>query len=311
MSPSGTRAALSILIFHRVLERVDPLFPEEPDVDRFDRILSWLGNAFHVLPLVQAIEAMQAGTLPARAVSITFDDGYADNFTVALPVLERHRMHATFFVASGFLDGGRMWNDIVIEAVRRCPGDHLDLAALGMARYPIASVDDRRRLIDRLLPQLKYLPASERLAKANAVADACNADPAADLMMTSGQLRELHATGMHVGGHTRTHPILARLDPADAREEIAGGKADLESIIGEPVALFAYPNGKPGRDYAAEHVSMVRKAGFSAAVSTSTGVARAEADVYQLPRFTPWDRTELRFGLRLVDNMRAQGRVAA
>ena len=73
---------------------------------------------------------LQQGRLPPRALAITFDDGYADNRTVAAPLLERHGLPCTFFVATGFLDGGRMWNDTLIETVRRAPGQTLDLRDL-------------------------------------------------------------------------------------------------------------------------------------------------------------------------------------
>ena len=70
------------------------------------------------------------------------------------------------------------------------------------------------------------------------------------------------------------------------------------------MSLFAYPNGRPGVDYAPDvHPGMVRELGFDAAVSTHWGAARAGADCYQLPRFTPWDRGRVRFGLRLARNL--------
>jgi hypothetical protein len=65
------------------------------------------------------------------------------------------------------------------------------------------------------------------------------------------------------------------------------------------VNLFAYPNGKFQADYALRHVKMVENAGFIAAVSTEEGVSSARSDVYQLPRYTPWDATPLRFLTRL------------
>jgi peptidoglycan/xylan/chitin deacetylase (PgdA/CDA1 family) len=99
-----------------------------------------------------------------------------------------------------------------------------------------------------------------------------------------------------------THPILAQLDPELAAREIRDSKRRLEAITGSPVTTFAYPNGKPGRDYLREHVGMVRALGFEAAVSTAWGVAHAASDPHQLPRFTPWDRTPGRFVLRLFQN---------
>jgi peptidoglycan/xylan/chitin deacetylase (PgdA/CDA1 family) len=125
-----------------------------------------------------------------------------------------------------------------------------------------------------------------------------------DLMLSSTQLRALRDAGMLIGGHTRSHPILARLDDADAREEIVGGKQRLEALLGEPISLFAYPNGKPEEDFAARHAAMARAAGFEAALTTAAGMARQDTDPFQLPRFTPWDRTHWRFGLRMARNMR-------
>ena len=120
LSPGGPQARWSILIFHRVLSQPDPLFPGEQDARRFNETLSWVERWFRVLPLDEAVSGLRNGTLPARAAAITFDDGYADNATNALPILQRHKMAATFFIATSFMDGGRMWNDSIIEAVRGC-----------------------------------------------------------------------------------------------------------------------------------------------------------------------------------------------
>lgn len=311
LSPGGNRGGLSILIFHRVHAVADPMFPGEIDAARFDAVLGRLAQSFTALPLDRAVASLRVGTLPSRALAITFDDGYADNFTVALPLLRKHGLKATFFVASGALDGGRMWNDTVIEVVRRARTEILDLHYLGLGVHPLAGVADRRAAIDGLLSRLKYLPFDERADKVAGLAAWFGQALPGDLMMTREQVRALHADGMGIGGHTQNHPILAEIDDKRALDEIAGGKSELEGIIGERVSLFAYPNGKPANDYCARHVEMVRKVGFVGAVSTSPGMARCTADVYQLPRFTPWDRSPLKFGLRLIDNMRSAGEVTA
>ena len=100
------------------------------------------------------------------------------------------------------------------------------------------------------------------------------------------------------------------IDRAVARDEIDRGKRELEAMIGESVRLFAYPNGAPNRDYAPEHVALVRECGFSAAVSTSWGAASMRSNRFQLPRFTPWDRTRLRFGARMLGNLARTEQVA-
>lgn len=301
-SPAGPRAGLSILIFHRVLPEPDPLFPGEVDAARFDLLLSWLRDWFNVLPLAEAVARLQHGNLPVRAAAITFDDGYADNHDVALPILQRQGLSATFFIAVGFLDGGRMFNDTVIETVRRCGQPALDLTLLGLGRHAVGSLAEKRQAIPVLLNQIKYLPFAQRRETVDALAAIAEVTLPDDLMMSRQQVKALHEAGMGIGAHTVHHPILARLEAKEAEQEIAGSREFLQALLSEPVSLFAYPNGKPENDYRREHVEIVRRLGFKAAVSTAWGVARGDSDVFQLPRFTPWERPRWRFGLGLLRN---------
>jgi peptidoglycan/xylan/chitin deacetylase (PgdA/CDA1 family) len=97
-----------------------------------------------------------------------------------------------------------------------------------------------------------------------------------------------------------THPILARIDGAAARREIAESKRRLEEITGQRVSSFAYPNGRPGKDYGREHVEMVRGAGYASAVTTAWGCVTAEASPHELPRIAPWGGTQFRYLLRIA-----------
>lgn len=306
LTPAGGRGRLSILIFHRVLAKADPLLPGEVDAGRFDHICAWVAEWFNVLPLGEAVVRLGRGDLPARAMVITFDDGYADNHDVALPILQRHGLVATFYVATGFLDGGRMWNDTVIEAVRASPACGLALGHLkldGLEHLALADDAQRRAAIGRLLGALKYRPADERLALVQTVAEASGAVLPGNLMMRSDQVRALGRQGMTVGAHTVSHPILLTLPAHRVRQEIDQSRQVLEGILDEPVRHFAYPNGVPGRDLSDDTAGIVRGLDFDSAVTTAWGAARCGDDSFQLPRFTPWDRTRGRFGARLVRNL--------
>lgn len=308
LSPAGRRARLNTFIFHRVHREQDPLFPGEMHTDSFRQVLGWLRQWFQVLPMDEAVRRMQQGDLPARAAVITFDDGYADNHTVALPLLEEAGLSATFFIATGFLDGGRMWNDTVIEAVRRTRLETLDVRELSPSYADLPPLDltswpARRAALESLIARTKYLPITERQELVDALARTAQAEPPTDLMMTSTQLRDMRRRSMVVGAHTVRHPILATLERSQAEEEIGQGKKALEDILGERVGLFAYPNGKPTTDYLPEHVEIVRNCGFDAAVTTAPGVGSIETDPFEIPRFTPWGPTRCRFGLRLVKNI--------
>jgi peptidoglycan/xylan/chitin deacetylase (PgdA/CDA1 family) len=293
---------LSILIYHRVVAEPDPLVPDLVCAKEFDWQLAVLGRWFTVLPLREAVARLRSGTLPVRSACVTFDDGYADNVAVALPILRRRGVHATFFLATGFINGGRMWNDSVIETFRRAWGDTLDARCIGLDTLRISTINLRHRAIERVLAALKYLPLEERQRRVEEFCANTSHELPSDLMMTAEQVRHLHACGMEIGAHTVSHPILARIDPEHAGNEIRDSKSRLEAITGAPITLFAYPNGKPSRDYRREHVGMVRDLGFEAAVSTAWGVAHAASDPFQLPRFTPWDRTPSKFLLRLFHN---------
>jgi len=283
-----------------VLENPDPLRTGDIQAVCFEKQMQTVARFFDVLPLHAAIEKMKEGTLPARAVSITFDDGYADNYTVAWPVLHRLNLPATIFVATGFLDGGRMWNDTVIESVRRIPDSVLDLQDLDMGSHKVADNEERARAVASILDKLKYVEAGQRDRLTDAIAARAGTPLPDDLMLTSNQVRELSQAGIEIGAHTISHPILKTLDPDTASAEIIEGKKRLEDITGSPVLSFAYPNGKPGLDYDPIHAMFVEDAGFNCAVATSDGVARQSSDVFQLPRLGVWSESSLRFGLRIL-----------
>jgi peptidoglycan/xylan/chitin deacetylase (PgdA/CDA1 family) len=304
LSPQGERAKLSILIYHRVLPEVDPLFPLEVTAESFDKQLTVLKMHFNVLPLTEAIVRLKSGTLPSRSACITFDDGYADNVSIALPILKRHRLQATFFIASAYLNGGRMFNDTIIHSIRHSRSLQIDLTKLGLGIHKLETLAAKHQTIDALLKYVKYLPLGEREDTAEMIAELItDIKPPSDLMMNMLQLKELSDSGMTIGGHTAHHPILAKLNKAESSLEIAEGREFLESILGIKVNFFAYPNGKPGVDYLPEQVDILKKMGFEAALSTQWGTASRKSDMFQLPRFTPYARNISHFTPMLFQNL--------
>jgi peptidoglycan/xylan/chitin deacetylase (PgdA/CDA1 family) len=296
---------LSILIFHRVHAQPDTIFPDEPDAARFDRLMRLVARSFRVVTLGDAVSRLAQGNLPSRSLVITFDDGYADNAEVALPILQRHGLAASFFISTGFLDGGRMWNDSVVECLRACRHQEIDLEAFGLGRYSIASAAQRRDAIGALLPRIKYLSLAGREEAIARLQQICGVtELPTNLMMRAEQVREMHRAGMEIGAHTVRHPILTTLTLPEAECEISEGRNKLQAIIDTPVDMFAYPNGKPGRDYDQSHVTLLSQLGFRGAVTTAPGVARSGDDLFQLPRFTPWGDSLAAWSTRLLMNQR-------
>lgn len=248
---------------------------------------------------------MRKNSLPERSAAITFDDGYADNLEYALPVLQRYRLHATFFIASGFIGGGRMWNDTVIESVRSTVARSIDASFLGLGELAVSSVEEKRAALSVLIPSLKHLKPGLRSESVCRLAETCEAKLPSDLMLTHEQLLALRDAGMTIGAHTVSHPILATLnDSGRARREIADSRdfpkehyASLSLyLLIRMASLVAITKGNTP--------TWCVPSVFRLPFSTNWGVCSNKSDVFQLPRFTPWDAPRWRFGLRMLRNFR-------
>ena len=290
---------LSILAFHRVFPEKNGIFSGAMDAVQFDHLLRILKKCYLILPLSEAVSIIQKGTVSSEILSITFDDGYKDNFSVAMPILLKHKLRATFFVASGFLNGQWMWNDGIIEAVTQINKSVLDLSSFDLGYYDISSPAKKQFAINAILEAVKYQPNESRIKFANDLICLYGIAPPKRIMMKPEEVKSLYESGMEIGGHTISHPILAHLPYQDAYREIQGNKRKLENIINAPINVFAYPNGIPGKDFTQETKSIVKRLGYRAAVSTFSEVASTTSDPFELPRYTPWDKNPYKFMLRL------------
>ena len=296
----GPEAALPILMYHRVLERPDPLQGELHLARVMDTQFRTLRQFFKVLPLDEAAEMLAAGKLPPRAVCITFDDGYRDNHDLALPLLQQHGLSATFYVASSYLNGGLIFHDVLIETIRHAPTGILDLGIDGLDKLPISDTASRLAAAQHLMGAMKYLPPLQRQQLSERLLDTLGHHAPRTLMMTDDQVRAMSRQGMSIGGHTAHHVILSKLSPQDAREEIISNQQTLTALVDKPLVSFAYPNGKPGIDYDTSHVNLVRELGYRNAVSTQSAVGTKRASIHELPRFVLNETTPIGVVLRML-----------
>lgn len=289
LSPPGGRGRLAVFCFHQVLDALDPLRRGEPDTVLFERDADVIASVFNVLSLPDAIERMQAGTLPAKAASITFDDGYANNYSNAAPILESRGLTATFFITGGAIENGIMWNDLVIESVARRKSDFDTAAIAALDGDEIQELPDDRK-VRTILDKLKYLPLDQRLDAATALYEANVGGEPPRLMMRPEQIADLAARRFDIGAHTINHPILKQLSPDESRKEIEHSRDWVAAVTGRVPESFAYPNGRPGVDFDDRTCKQVAHAGYSLAVSTEWGVASRKDDRFGVPRVGPWWR---------------------
>jgi glycosyltransferase involved in cell wall biosynthesis/peptidoglycan/xylan/chitin deacetylase (PgdA/CDA1 family) len=277
-----------VLMFHKVPPGPDALVPSELTLAEFTSVIDFVDEHFEVLPLHDVVADMRRGKLRKGAACITFDDGYADWMGGAVPYLLKKKLHATFFLTTGQFDGTPMWHERVAHALRDFARPALDIPRLGMLQVPAATLEQRRRLRQQIEDLLKYMPVDEREDILAQLESDCGVRMADVARMPAADARQIHNLGFAIGTHTSRHPILNLCDDEEAYREIAEARESLAHLIGGPVASFAYPNGKPVKDFSARHIDMVRRAGYDFAVTTALGRAGAATPVFEIPRFTPW-----------------------
>jgi peptidoglycan/xylan/chitin deacetylase (PgdA/CDA1 family) len=227
--------------------------------------------------------------VPARAVAVTFDDGYADNYTCARPILDAFGIPATFFVTTDGIDAGcEYWWDLLAVLLRGAAAPSLELPVdLGHDRrtLPTSTAAERLAAYWTLYHGLVGLSAGRRdqiIDEIRRWSPLAHIDPVSARRMNGDMLREIAASGRHVvGAHSVSHEMLPRQSPAAQRRDAHESRRALERILDRPVATFAYPFGA----YSAETIEAVRAASFDVAVTCDETPLGPDCDPLRVPRW--------------------------
>ncbi|MDD7940823.1 polysaccharide deacetylase family protein [Actinomycetospora lutea] len=272
-----------------------PYAPAPPGSGRegFARQLALLDRIATVVPLGEAVDTLAAGgSLPPRAVALTFDDGYADWLEAAVPALDRQGVHGTFFLVSDILSRrvGAWWEDLA-EAFDRAEVPHLEWAG---RIHDLSTPQARHATQEALKGELKLVDRVTRVAAVDAIAGriAPSAPASPSLFLDWDGARALAASGHGIGSHTVTHPILAREEVATQEAELSESRRALEDGLGQAVDLLAYPNGNKG-DYDERTMELAERAGYRAAITTRAGLAGPDASPYAMRRVLVTPHTDL------------------
>ncbi|HEY2906157.1 MAG TPA: polysaccharide deacetylase family protein [Vicinamibacterales bacterium] len=256
---------LAVLCYHGLRAgppRGTPFEPLQVAVETFERHCRLIRDSCDPIGADMLLAALDGGApLPARAVLVTFDDGYRTVLTLAKPVLERYGIPAVVFVCSDPIARGRLlWYDAVARTRGEAEVERLKTVPFSEWRDTVHPFD---------------IPAAE-------------GDPYAPL--TVDELRRLaDGHGIEIGGHTLRHAILSHATADEQAGQIADDKRTIEEWTGRPARFFSYPNGRPRIDYTLATCDVVERCGYLAAFTTQTAYARASSDRYELPRFLMLD----------------------
>ncbi len=258
--------------------------------EEFERQLIHLTRNYQVISLDEAIAWGNTGRAVGNAVVLTFDDGYLDNHTYALPILLKYHATATFFVVSAAVTGREaFWVGQLQRTFMTVPDLRPVLRELDLPESDYRdSPDGRQQVVDLVSTHANRGDHAARSELLDRVFAALGLDRRAldsrSYMLTPECIREMSAAGMTIGSHTATHPILTSLDEPAALAELTESKAELESIIGRPVMHLAYPNGPGVINWSNAVANLARFAGYQSGCTSIRGMVRAETDPFLLPR---------------------------
>lgn len=263
-------------------------FPSPPGVGSrgMARQLRFLRRAANVVPLAEALGALAVGRpLPPRAVAITFDDGYRDNLELAVPLLERLRLPATFFLVPGILSGlVRPWWEVLGWAFSA--SGRRDAITWEDQDLPLARPTLRRSSYERVAEQLKRRNRRARDEAVECLVELLSLTgrtPDKELFFGWDEARTLVRRGFAVGSHTLYHAILSEEEAGEQERDLTASRRQLEDGLEVPVDLLAYPNGTE-RDYDATTVAAARRAGYAFALTTRAGWNRPTTPPYEVRR---------------------------
>lgn len=275
-----TTPKLWVLMYHRILPKNDPRFElEEPGMivtpETFRMHMQEIKRYFDVVSLSEWVKLKQQGLpLPAKACAVTFDDGWADNYEYALPILQATQTPATLFaVAEKIGTDFQFWPNSVLALLLNGLGEELN-------RHPLfaqvtAQVAHSHKVVDReyaaeFISQLKSHTDSEIFAALSEIQSTkLLAGKLPNALMDWSQLKEMQSSGLvAIGSHTCNHKRLsAALSDKELQHEVVTSKALLEEQLASPIDLFCFPNG----DYNQATLELVNNT-YAAAVTTKRGI---------------------------------------
>lgn len=277
-----TGRRFQVLNYHKVSPDPHPSFP--PIMPRvFEQQILFLKRHYQILDLEDLIQSSYDGTIPPKAVAITFDDGYRDNFEYAFPLLQKHNVTATIFLTTSALDNReKIWHDRIFDSFR------------------FSRSSNHKWVLHDVIARAKTLSGSERIPFIEEIErdlDPEIPDEFQNPMLSWSQVIEMHRAGIRFGSHTCTHPILSREDPVVVWDELVQSKGEIEEHLQARISLLAYPNGQ-SNDFTPEVQQAVEKAGYSAAFSTVLGSNRCVDNPYAMKRGQPWQTDASLFRFR-------------
>lgn len=286
----------AIFLFHGVITKnrhtVRNYTKKHLEVNEFEDVLRRLRTLGNPISMGEVVSAhKEARCLPPNSYAITFDDGFANNFHIAAPILRRHETPAMFYLTSSFVENNEgSWTDLIEYAVESVDEVRFKHDCF-QPTSPIKSVADKIAFLDKIRGIVKsdanldpYEFALE-LWKQNGV-NRFIPDSELDQKMTPHEVAKLAADPLFmVGGHSRTHRVMSFLSSAELKAEVSTSIQSLKSWTGQEIVHYSYPEGL-AHCYSEEVISCLKEYGILCSPTAIEGTNELKTDLFHLKRIS-------------------------
>ena len=283
-----------ILMYHRILpasEMQNNFSGITVSLEMFERQLKWLSNNKQIISLDTLISLKDEKQI-CTSVVLTFDDGYKDNLTYALPLLEKYKAPATIYITNRFYKGdSEMWweelNHILLSHKKL--NIEFQNKRLSFELNSPSQVDKSYKTLRALFVSLNY---GEQKKLLSVLRGQLNPLSFNNLILDSNEIEFLSKSPLiTIGAHTTNHVVLSRQSEEESFTEMTDSRKDLENLIKKEVKHFAYPFGSLN-EVSAREIKLAEKAGFKTATTTTYGLWQPSTNAWEIPRIAVKNRTD-------------------
>ncbi len=279
------KSSIRNFLFHRVSPERDGLW-DPLDVKHFEKSIKYISSHYEVVGMEQLPQLIGEADKHNYA-TLSFDDGYKDNIKYALPVLDKHGLKASFYVATDCIDKNiPTWTHIVEYLFQHTQiksfsldFDFLSDAFIGKG---INSKQERVEFARKLIPYIKRLPNEQRKLVVCEIINQLNDVQLPEFMMSWNDLKELSVQGHYIGSHSVTHPMLEKIsDENDLKAELLNSGNTIKKNIGHFPISIAYPIGS----YNPKVIELCKATGYEIGLATKQDIYDPTRDtIFEVPR---------------------------
>lgn len=291
------RARSVVLTYHGVLSGADDSYQYLNQnfvaAQAFEQQVRFLRERYRPIRLADLIACYECKeSPPPRSLALTFDDGFANNYTVAFPILQKYEIPFTIFLTTGMLNnpGAMLWTERAKRTLFLARRRSVTLVIQGhRLSLRLESSREREEAARRIVLALKRMPPAERDPALTGLEEACGAQRLGPehleryQFLSWSEVRAMAAQGVEFGSHSVSHPILSTLHEVDLEREIGESKRAIEAQICSECYAFAYPNGSP-LDFGPREQASLRTAGYRCAFALNGSLNDLRTNLYALDR---------------------------